>query len=156
MQQEKGNWKPYNVSAILQNVESIFKNNDIEKLNEPTYRFLTNMSGFIAHYNRDGFMSVYRNVSDLAAKLDNDIFLHEADRIETDSDFNKWYGEAYNKSKAELHRGLHALARKYYPILSEKTKSNAVEKLANLKSIISRSERDEIAQEAIARQLNLI
>lgn len=32
---------------------------DIEKLNEPAYKFLNLCSGFIAHYNRAGFIDYY-------------------------------------------------------------------------------------------------
>ena len=120
MKQEKGNWKPYNVKAIASNVESVFKHQSISKLNNPTYNFISLHMGFIAHYGLGGFQSVYEDLREFALKLqtseysyNTDHNLHEATRIETDSDFKEWYGDAYNKSKAEAIRKIVEIARKY-------------------------------------------
>jgi hypothetical protein len=118
--QQRGAWKPYNVKALVSNVEQVFKTGSIEQLNKPTYQFITLHMGFIAHYNLLGFQDEYQDLRNFCQKLqtsenstERDYNLRAADKYETDSDFRKWYGEAYNKSKAEAIRGIVEVARKY-------------------------------------------
>lgn len=121
-QQEAGKWKPYNVKAIVNNVALVFKNRNINKLNNPAYNFIIQHMGFIAHYSLQGFQDSYADLEDFARKLqtseysdDHGYNLREADRRERDGDFQKWYGPVYNKSVAEAIRGIVEVARKYYP-----------------------------------------
>jgi len=119
---EAGNWPPYNVKAIVGNIEQVFKKHDINKLNKPAYHFISQHMGFIAHYGLHGFRSTYEDLEEFAKNLqtgemsgrDYNSNLHEADRHESDADFDKWYGPAYNKSIAETIRGIVAVARKYH------------------------------------------
>jgi hypothetical protein len=118
---EKGKWKAYNVSAIVNNVNVVFKNQDIEQLNKKTYEFIINHMGFIAHYDLGGFQGVYEDLRKFAARLqtseydlhDKDRNLKQAARQETDHDFREWYGEAYNKSIASTIRGIIAVVREH-------------------------------------------
>lgn len=120
---EAGNWPPYNVKAIVNNVNLVFKRRDIRKLNGPTYTFIISHMGFIAHYSLYGFQDSYQDLENFAKHLqtseyssnDHEYNLRQAVRHETDSDFRKWYGGAYNRSIAEAVRGIVAIARKYYP-----------------------------------------
>jgi len=111
--QKVGNWKPYNVKAILNNVNLVFKTKDITKLNNPAYSFLHSLNGFIAHYNLQGFHWYYRDLRRLINDLDADYLRTDATRDETDIDFEEWYGKAYNKSKADIKRGLADISEKY-------------------------------------------
>lgn len=127
MTQEKGNWKPYNVNAIVNNVEQIFKNADIKHLNKPTYTFIHLNMGFIAHYDLGGFQGTYADLRDFVEKLQSgelsrnkDYNLNWADSVERDKQFEEWYGKAYNKSKADAIRGIVAVARKYEKEIFEK------------------------------------
>ena len=120
MNQEKGNWKPYNVKAIVSNVKSIIEHKDITYLNNPTYKFITSHLGFIAHYDLGGFQSTYQDLREFMKALqsseysqDKDYNLHQADRQETDKDFDEWYGQVYNKSIAEATRRIVMLCREY-------------------------------------------
>jgi hypothetical protein len=120
MSQEKGNWEPYNVNAIVKNIEQIFKNADIKYLNKPTYQFIINSMGFIAHYDLYGFQSVYADLRKFAVKLQTSEYssqtnynLNWADSIERDKEFEEWHGKPYNKSKADVIRGIVAVAKKY-------------------------------------------
>lgn len=113
MKQEKGNWKPYNVKYILRNVELVFKSKDSKKLNKVGYGFLYLMSGFIAHYDLHGFQYYYRDLRLLINDLNPESLRNDAYRDETDRDFNEWYGKSYNKSKADVKRGLADLSEKY-------------------------------------------
>ena len=120
--QEAGKWKPYNVKFIVSNVTSVFKNRDIAKLSKAAYLFITLHMGFIAHYSLAGFQDSYQDLEDFAKKLQTseygreyDYNLREADRREQDSNFDRSYGPAYNKSVAETIRGIVAVAKKYYP-----------------------------------------
>ncbi len=117
---EQGNWPAYNVRAIAGNVERVFKCRNIDKLNGPAYKFIIGHMGFIAHYDINGFKSEYADLRDFAKKLqsgeltcDAGYNLKNADRHERDADFAKWYGPAYNKSKANAMRGIVAVVRQH-------------------------------------------
>ncbi|GIK43876.1 MAG: hypothetical protein BroJett011_77090 [Chloroflexota bacterium] len=112
--QQHGTWKPYNVKALVRNVELVFKSGSIERLNEPTYKFITLHMGFIAHYNLHGFQAVYQDLRDFCQKLqmseysyNRDDTLMRAIRYEQRTE----YGEAYNKSIAQAIRGVVEVAR---------------------------------------------
>lgn len=120
MNQEKGNWKPYNVRAITNNVRLVFKSQSIAKLNNPAYKFITLHLGFIAHYDLHGFQSTYADLRTFALRLQTseynnnlDYNSNQADRQETDSQFAEWYGATYQKSKAETMRNIIAIARQH-------------------------------------------
>ncbi len=116
--QKEGEWKPCNVNALEQNVALVFKTGDIGKLNKPTYTFIIDHMGFIAHYNLIGFQCEYADLDEFREKLQTgeyskllDYNLNWADKYEGDRDFNKWYGPAYCKSVAEGIRSIIAIAR---------------------------------------------
>ena len=111
--QQAGNWKPENSKAIIANVESVFKNNDITKLNKSTYQFVANLGGFIAHYDLYGFQGHYEDLRAFADNLLNACTKSTADREANDSDFNKWYGHAYCQSKADAINGIREVVLKY-------------------------------------------
>lgn len=124
MTQEKGNWAPYNVRSIVNNVNLVFKAKDIGKLNKVAYNFITQHMGFIAHYNLGGFQDVYQDLRKFAKRLqsgelshDPNSNLHEADRQERDKWFSDQYGETYCKSKAEAIRGIVNVARKWESVI---------------------------------------
>jgi hypothetical protein len=62
-------WKPINTTLVVNNIKNIIKTGDISKLKKSTYQFLYIMSGFIAHYDINGFKYHYENVSDLVKDL---------------------------------------------------------------------------------------
>ena len=120
MKQEKGKWEPYNIRTISSNIELVFKKQDIFKLNKPTYNFIVCHMGFIAHYNLGGFQHTYQDLREFAIKLQSseysnylDYNLQEAKRLENDKDFREWYGEKYNRSKANAIRLIIGVVRKY-------------------------------------------
>ena len=104
-----GNWEPYNVNYLEQNIRQVFRSSgDIGKLTRGTYDFITLHMGFIAHYNLNGFKCTYANLEELRERLqtseysnDPDYNLRWADKKETDPDFLKWYGYAYCHSVAK-------------------------------------------------------
>ena len=158
MKNEQGKWKPYNVKPILGNVELVFKTGDITKLNQTAYDFIMLMNGFIAHYDLSGFQATYHNVEDLRKQLDDNYILHDADRDETDGSFEKWYGKAYNQSKAEIKRGLVALARKYKDKLESELKQEGITKIEDLikQAVEAKRDPDPKAAEKFLRQIGLL
>lgn len=116
--QKEGDWKPHNVKALEQNLALVFKAGDIHKLNKPSYTFIIDHMGFIAHYDLSGFQCEYAELDEFRERLQTseysklpDYNLDWANRYEGDRDFNKWYGPAYCKSVAEGIRGIIAVAR---------------------------------------------
>lgn len=93
-------------ALTLKEQELIFKNvikacEDINKLNSRGYKYLYLCSGFIAHYNIDGFKSNY-DIVDCGYSLADAILANEAS--------NKWLNfregdkdYPYYKSKAEVY-----------------------------------------------------
>jgi len=109
---EAGNWKPLNSKAIVNNIEQVFKNNDINKLNKPTYKFVMNLSGFIAHYDLYGFQNYYQDLREFAKDLLNSCSELDAD-YKLDDDFIKWYGRAYCQSGKEAIDGIREVVLKH-------------------------------------------
>jgi hypothetical protein len=109
---------PYNTKAIVNNLKLVFRTRDINKLNGTAYHFISQHMGFIAHYDINGFKSVYEDVQSFAQTL-------ETSEYSKDLDYNlKWatkretgtgyYGDAaYNKSIAETIRGIIEAARTF-------------------------------------------
>ncbi len=118
--QEAGNWKPYSVARIVGNVRKVLETQDIRHLNKATYNFIIAHMSFIAHYDLGGFQQTYADLRQFVKALQSSEYsddprrnLREADRQDTDGDFRKWYGAAYQHSKAEAMRGIVALAQKH-------------------------------------------
>jgi len=116
--QKEGEWKAYNVRALEQNVALVFRTGDMQRLNKPTYTFIIDNMGFIAHYDLIGFQCVYADLDEFRERLQTseysenlDYNLDWAGRYEGDRDFNKWYGPAYCRSVAEGIRHIITVAR---------------------------------------------
>ena len=60
---------------ILNNITNVFKSKDINKLNGSGYHYLYLLSGFIAHYDINGFKSHYTDLRTLI----NDILSSDAE-----------------------------------------------------------------------------
>jgi hypothetical protein len=95
------------IEAYTEKQKSLIVNNivkacdDIEKLNGTGYKFIHLASGFIAHYNIDGFKSNY-SIVDCGYSLADAILAHES--------ANKWnnfregdQNYQYYKSKADIY-----------------------------------------------------
>jgi hypothetical protein len=114
------NVQPYDVKAIVNNVKSVFQSEDIGKLNRPTYEFIIQHMGFIAHYDLSGFQATYQDLRVFLKKLQTSEYsqdethnLRQAYRQETDNDFKSWYGEVYNRSIAVAIRGIIKITETY-------------------------------------------
>lgn len=59
-----GDTTQYNRERILRNVEQILEHRDIGLMNEETHRFISLHCGTIAHYDIDGWRSVYGDLRD--------------------------------------------------------------------------------------------
>lgn len=131
----KNKWKPMPIKSILASVERVFKARDIDKLTGPAYKALMNMSGFIAHYDINGFKHRYQNTSELAEAI-----LNSMDAIRPnywrEGHFVQNYGKEYCDSKADLYAGLATLAQKYSQELTrhdfEKSKAYEIEQARSI------------------------
>lgn len=125
---EAGNWKALNSKAIINNIELIFKSNDITKLNKPTYNFVMNLGGFIAHYDLYGFQANYEDLRQFASDLLDACTENDAN-YKLDSDFIKWYGKAYCQSEADAINGIREVVTKYQKQAINNAESNDMGKL---------------------------
>lgn len=96
------------MDAITEKQKTLIVNNivkacdDISKLNGTGYKYIYLASGFIAHYNIDGFKSNY-DIVDCGYSLSDDILANEPANCwnnfrEGDRDY------AYYKSKADIYK----------------------------------------------------
>lgn len=101
-----------NVKGIEKSIESIFKTGDMVKLTKDAYKFVMGESGFIAHYNHNGFIAEYQNDIDRFRRK-----LHDAaadwKRYKTDSCFAESDQKDYYAQKSELLRNLAVLCQSY-------------------------------------------
>ena len=117
---ERGNWPPLNVKAIVANVNLVLRTNNIEKLNGTAYRHIINHMGFIAHYSLAGFKSSYSNVAKFAQALRTSEYSDDLDynrrHAETYGAIHSHdYGPAYAVSVGEASLGILAAVDKYFP-----------------------------------------
>lgn len=106
---ETKKWKPVNTKAIINNLNLVFKTRDIDKLNGPTYNYLYLLSGFIAHYDINGFKHYYQDLRELIKDLSDS---HDIayPRVECSSDCLQI---DYYNSKYETHLEVKKLVEKY-------------------------------------------
>ena len=91
-----------NKSGIKQSIARIIKTKDIGALTKDAYDFVINMSGFIAHYNHNGFMSEYNNVADFVRDLQNSSDTQRPDYYTKDGFFSKGEQAEYYADKTEI------------------------------------------------------
>lgn len=143
-----------NDKAILKNIELVFKTQDSSKLNNSAYRFLMNVSGFIAHYDLYGFQCQYQNVNDLIEKLINTDLQWGIKHYSTYG--IEQYGKDYGEAMARIYQGLSALLTKY----QKQSKIALNDKIKNrwefLKTIIEKGENDQNFKENVLRKFDLI
>src|SRR3989344_5051050 len=93
--------KAVNTKKIVRNVEKILKFNDIDYLTEQSYNYIRNMDGFIAHYDKGGFMSYYQDVAmllkDLEMAIPSELSVEKRDLLDVEGNYNG-YGLAYAQS----------------------------------------------------------
>lgn len=94
-------WKPLNTKAILHNIKQVITTGNINKLNKQTYNFIMNLSGFIAHYNIEGFKGYYNNTNDLIKDLTKSTDTINPEYYITDFFIQKEEQKDYYISKAE-------------------------------------------------------
>ncbi len=101
------------VKSIVTSVEKVFKSRDIQNLSTSAYKCLYLMSGFIAHYDINGFRHVYKNTSDLARNILDSMDTKDAARYARDPWFANEYGTVYCESKTAVYSQLRDLAARY-------------------------------------------
>ena len=127
-------WDVFNTKAIINNLKQVFETKDIERLNGPTYKFLMNLGGFIAHYDINGFKQAYRNLRHLIERLEDSDDLQKPNRYIDDPFFQKdLESKDYYTSKTITLRAIWPLITQY----KEETEQHFVrkEKEQDLKQI---------------------
>lgn len=104
-------WKPINTKLVVNNIKNIIKSKDIYKMTKATYNVLYLMSGFIAHYNHQGFMDHYQDVDDLISDLLRSSDLKRPDYY-LEAYFQKDdHSKKYYTSKSETYRAIEELLK---------------------------------------------
>lgn len=138
---ETKKWKVYNTKAIINNLNLVFKTRDIDKLNGPTYNFLYLLSGFIAHYDINGFKCHYQDLRELIKDLD-DCYDIKYPRLECSEDAVQI---DYYKSKAETCRQIKPLVEKYEREIWESfSRLEQAQDLAQIKRLMLKNNLSEV------------
>ena len=98
---ETKKWK-INKSGIKKSLKSVIEKKDITKLTKDAYNFTHILSGFIAHYDRNGFMNYYENVADFVEDLQNSSDIKRPGYYTEDSYFSKGDQAEYYADKSEI------------------------------------------------------
>jgi hypothetical protein len=120
------------VNGILSNFRTMFKANNVYKMNKSGYGFIYLASGFIAHFNMYGFMEAYGAMSEKEDYLEHGDMTKLALAIIENAEPNKWLnfrsGEKdydYMMQKARIYKEIYELACKFleskYKIKIERT-----------------------------------
>ena len=102
-----------NVRGITRSIEDVLSAGDVSKLTKDAYDFVMQMSGFIAHYNMQGFQSHYENTNDLIENLKRSSDTNDAERYERDEYFSQGEQKEYYAQKAQVLRSIKVLCEKY-------------------------------------------
>ena len=112
-----------NKKGIKASIKNVIEKKDITKLTSDAYKFVMNISGFIAHYNIHGFMQEYENVADLVINLKNSSDIKRPDYYTKDSFFSGGDQAEYYADKTEI---LQFIA----DLVSDINVSNRIEKVS--------------------------
>lgn len=122
------------MSKVSNNIELVFKTNDIKELTRTAYEFVSNMSGFIAHYNLYGFQDEYKDVGNLLTDITTSMDISQKERYINDTFFNnpnKTIGNQtykdYYRQKYETLAELEQLCIKYRASVQKATQAKTVE-----------------------------
>jgi len=88
--------------AIIKNIDIVLKTRDIEKLSNTAYEFVRNISGFIAHYDINGFKCEYSNVDDLERGIRESIDTREPNRYIDKGYFSECEQSEYYAEKSRI------------------------------------------------------
>jgi hypothetical protein len=95
-------WDTLNAKTISNNIKKILDTGDITKMTNPTYKFIRDISGFIAHFDIQGFQHEYQNVEKLRNDLNKSRDLQRPNYYIEDSFFQKdEHSKDYYTSKSE-------------------------------------------------------
>ena len=121
--------------AVIKNFQEVIENKDIDRMNKELYNFLILYSGFIAHYDINGFKSTYRNPVDFS-----EVFIKHFDRE------HRYFSRTYPCHESlYMHTGLTkaAIKREFEKIVDHH------------KENVSRWAKEELRKERYALYLNL-
>lgn len=98
--------------AIIKSLTAVFEKQDINELSLDAYRFVINISGFIAHYNIDGFKSNYQDLRSFADCLLTSSDVLRPDYYIDDKYFSEGAQAEYYAKKSAILRAIPAIVNK--------------------------------------------
>jgi hypothetical protein len=132
----------WSAGGIVNSVRRVLEGRNIEHLTKQAYEFITLYTGFIAHYNLQGFQDTYADLRDFVKSL-------QTSEYSNDMDYNlRWADELERrerdgdtgdkgKDKADIIREIIKLARLYqndidaeFTELQRQSEIGAAQKLA--------------------------
>lgn len=146
-------WK-INTKGIIRSVESVLKTGDIDKLTQDAYGFVMNMSGFIAHYDINGFKSEYNNTADLLRELQKSVDVSDAERYINDSWFSNNEQSEYYASKTEILVAIRGMCKKYAVSCQDSENESVIDKFDLLKTAVNKCD-DVVSQKQLLKTLGI-
>mgnify|MGYP001583707660 CR=1 FL=1 len=145
-----------NETGILRSIEQVLNTANIEKLTKDAYNLIMNMSGFIAHYNYNGFISYYSNVEDLRHDLEHSSNVSDYKRYITDKYFSEGEQSEYYAQESRIYKAIGELCEKYQVHTQAEENASVQNKIALLDEMISRAKTDDVYAKQVLQKLELI
>ena len=144
-----------NSAGILRSVKAVLDTGNIDKLTRDAYDFLYNMSGFIAHYDINGFKAHYANVEDLRQNI-----LRSSDigdnRFISDSYFSQGEQKDYYAAKYDVGNKIGKFAKSLEKKSQEREIGVVQDKINLLEVVVQKAKSDPIFAKDTLQKLGLI
>ena len=127
-----------NEKSILKSVKKILRTGDIEYLTKDSYDLVMSLSGFIAHYNIEGFKEYYRDVRRLWHDLPRSHDIINPNRYANERWFQESEQKEYYTTKSNILNGIVALLENILWLENLENKKDAevkTQELAELKRL---------------------
>lgn len=145
-----------NVKGIARSIEAVLKTGDSCKLTKDAYDFVHNMSGFIAHFDINGFKATYSNTALLLSDLKDSSDTQDPERYIRDVYFSEGEQSSYYAQKTELLKIIKELCRKYEGVVLSHEIGEVTGKFAALRDHVKAAEANPSFQKPLLEKLNLI
>ena len=145
-----------NEAGIIRSIERVLNTANINALTKDAYELVMNMSGFIAHYDYNGFMSYYSNIEDLRHDLEHSSDVTDYQRYVRDTYFSEGEQNEYYAQESRIYKKIGELCGKYKIHTQAEENATVQNKIALLDEMISRAKTDDIYAKQVLQKLELI
>jgi len=145
-----------NGKGIVKSIENVFNSGNIDKLAKDSYNFVMSLSGFIAHYDINGFKNNYVNVRDFLEDLDKSADIRNPKRYIEDKYFSDNEQRVYYAQKAKVLKEIAILCNRYKDRIEEMETKSIERKMNALFEKVSEIKDNPIQSKKFLKSINLL